>query len=135
MAKNVIINKTVYSNVPYIDAPLSTGGGDARFYDTGSATLSSGDLLTGKVAFGASGEVSGNMANNGATGGTISAKAGTVTIPAGYTTGGSVKISDAEQAKIIASNIRESVSILGVTGSFSAPTVSQNTQTGGLTIS
>lgn len=135
MAKNVIINKTVYSNVPYIDAPLSTGGGDARFYDTGSATLSSGDLLTGKVAFGASGEVSGNMANNGATGGTISTKAGTVTIPAGYTTGGSVKISDAEQAKIIASNIRESVSILGVQGSFSAPTVSQNTQTGGLTIS
>ena len=133
--KNVIINGNVYNNVPYIDIPKSTGGGDARFYDTGSATLSSGDLLTGKVAFGASGEVSGNMANNGATGGTISTKAGTVTIPAGYTTGGSVKISDAEQAKIIASNIRESVSILGVTGSFSAPTVTQNTQTGGLTIS
>lgn len=133
--KNIIINGSTYNGVPYIDVPNSTGGGDARFYETSGATLSSGDLLTGKVAFGASGEVSGNMANNGATGGTISTKAGTVTIPAGYTSGGTVKISDAEQAKLIAANIRESVTLLGIQGSFSAPTVTQNTQTGGLTIS
>lgn len=133
--KNVIINGNSYNNVPYIDVPLAAGGGDARFYETSDATAASGDILTGKKAYNASGEVSGNMANNGATGGTISTKAGTVTIPAGYTTGGSVKISDAEQAKIIASNIRSGVSLLGVSGSFSAPTVTQNTQTGGLTIS
>lgn len=67
--------------------------------------------------------------------GTISTKAGTVNIPAGKTSGGAVKISDTEQAKIIASNIKKNVTILGVTGNLSAPTVTQDSQTHGLTIS
>lgn len=134
MAQNVIINSVTYQNVPEVDIPKS-GGGTAKFYDTASADVSGADLLTGKTAFGASGAVSGSMANNGGTGGTISTKAGTVTIPAGYTTGGTVAISSTEQAKIVASNIKSGVTLLGVAGSLALPSISQDSTTKILSIS
>lgn len=134
MAQNVIINGVTYQNVPEVDIPKS-GSGTAKFYDTASADASAGDILTGKKAYGATGEVTGSMANNGSTSGTISTKAGTVTIPAGYTTGGTVSISSTEQAKIIASNIKSRVTILGQAGSLSLPTISQDSTTKILSIS
>lgn len=134
MAQNVIINGVTYQNVPEVDIPKS-GSGTAKFYDTASADVSGADLLTGKTAFGASGAVSGSMANNGGTGGTISTKAGTVTIPAGYTTGGTVAISSTEQAKIVASNIKKGVTLLGVAGSLALPSISQDSTTKILSIS
>lgn len=134
MAQNVIINGVTYQNVPEVDIPKN-GGGMAKFYDTAGADMASEDLLTGKTGYGANGAVSGGMANNGATGGTISTKAGTVSIPAGYTSGGTVKISDTEQAKIIGSNIKSGVTILGQAGSLTVPTVSQDSTTKVLSIS
>lgn len=134
MAQNVVINGVTYSNVPEVDIPKS-GGGTAKFYDTGSADITSADVLTGKTAFGSSGEVSGGMANNGSTSGTISTKAGTVSIPSGYTSGGTVSISSTEQSKIIAGNIKSGVTLLGVSGSLSAPTISQDSTTKILSIS
>lgn len=134
MAQNVIINGVTYQNVPEVDIPKS-GGGTAKFFDTASADVTSNDLLTGKTAFGSAGSVSGGMANNGATGGSISTKAGSVTIPQGYTSGGSVGISSTEQAKIIASNIKSGVTILGVAGSLSLPSISQDSTTKILSIS
>jgi len=60
------------------------------------------------------------MPNNGAVTGTISTKAGAYTVPKGYHDGsGKVQIASAEQAKLIATNIREGVTILGVTGTMS----------------
>lgn len=135
MARNIIINGNTYADVPYIDSPRADGQGDARFWDTSGANGASADLVAGKTLFGASGEVQGSMVDNGDVSGTISTKAGTVNIPAGKTTGGTAKISDAEQAKIIASNIKQGVTILGVEGSFSAPTITQDSTTKGLTIS
>lgn len=134
MAQNVIINGVTYQNVPEVDIPKS-GSGTAKFYDTASADAAAGDILTGKKAYGATGEVTGSMANNGSTSGTISTKAGTVTIPAGYTSGGTVSISSTEQAKIIASNIKSGVTILGQAGSLSLPTISQDSTTKILSIS
>lgn len=134
MAQNIIINGVVYQNVPEVDIPKSTSG-TAKFYDTASANVSSADLLTGKTAYGSGGEVSGSMANNGSTSGTISTKAGTVTIPQGYTSGGTVSISSTEQNKIIASNIKSGVTLLGVSGSLSLPTISQDSTTKILSIS
>lgn len=134
MAQNVIINGVTYQSVPEVDIPKS-GGGTAKFYDTAGASVAAADLLAGKTAYGASGEVSGSMANNGSTGGTISTKAGTVTIPAGYTTGGTVAISSTEQAKIVASNIKQGVTLLGVAGSLALPTISQDSTTKVLSIS
>jgi len=131
---SVTINGVTYSAVPEVDIPKQ-GGGTAKFYYTGDADAASADLLTGKTAFSSTGSISGGMTNNGATGGTISTKAGTVTIPAGYTSGGSVKISDTEQAKIIASNIKSGVTILGQAGSLALPSISQDSGTKILSIS
>lgn len=125
MAQNVVINGVTYQNVPEVDIPKS-GSGTAKFYDTSSADITSDHVLSGKTAFGASGAVEGGMANNGSTSGTISTKAGTVSIPVGYTSGGTVKISDTEQAKIIAGNIKSGVTILGQAGSLTTPTISQD---------
>lgn len=58
--------------------------------------------------------------NNGAVTGTISAKAAQYTVQKGYHNGsGKVQIASAEQAKIIAENIKAGVTILGVAGSCS----------------
>lgn len=131
---SVIINGVTYSTVPEVDIPKS-GGGTAKFYYTGDADAAGSDLLTGKTAFGSSGSISGSMANNGSTSGTISTKAGTVTIPAGYTSGGTVSISSTEQAKVIASNIKSGVTLLGVAGSLALPSISQDSSTKILSIS
>lgn len=132
MAQNVIINGVVYSSVPEVDIPKN-GGGTAKFYDTASADVSASDVLTGKTAFGASGSVSGSMANNGSTSGTIGTKVGTVTIPAGYTTGGTVSLTNVSDC--VAGNILSGKSILGVSGSLSMPTITQNSTTKILSIS
>lgn len=134
MAQNVIINGVTYQNVPEVDIPKS-GGGTAKFYDTAGADATAANILSGKKAFGPSGEIEGSMADNGSTGGTISTKAGTVNIPAGYTSGGSVAISAAEQAKIIAANIKSGVTILGQAGSLALPSISQDSTTKVLSIS
>lgn len=134
MAQNIVINGVTYQNVPEVDIPKS-GSGTAKFYDISDATAAGTDILTGKTAYGSSGSITGSMANNGSTGGTISTKAGTVTIPAGYTSGGTVQISSTEQAKIIASNIKQGVTILGQAGSLALPTISQDSTTKILSIS
>ena len=131
MAQNVIINGVTYSNVPEVDIPKS-GGGTAKFYDTAGASFSASDLLTGKTAFGASGSVSGSMTNNGVTGGTIGTKAGTYTIPSGYTSGGTVSLTNVTDC--VSGNILTGKSILGVNGSLTVPTVSQDSTTKVLTI-
>lgn len=114
--KNVIINGITYSDVPQVSIPLAQGGGNATFYDTTDATASASDILAGKTAY-AGGTVTGSMVNNGRQTGTITTKAGTVTIAQGYHNGsGSVGISSTEQNKIIATNIKAGVSILGVSG-------------------
>lgn len=52
-------------------------------------------------------------------GGSISTKSGSVSIPKGYYDGtGSVAISATEQGKIIPDNIKQGISILGVTGTY-----------------
>lgn len=132
MAQNVIINSVTYSNVPEVDIPKS-GGGTAKFYDTSGADAAQGDILSGKKAFGSSGEITGSMTNNGATGGTISTKAGTYTIPAGYTSGGTVSLSGVNDC--VSGNILSGKTILGVSGSLVMPTISQDGTTKVLSIS
>ena len=134
MAQNVIINSVTYQNVPEVDIPKS-GGGTAKFYDTAGANFSAADLLTGKTGFGSSGSVSGSMANNGSTSGTISTKAGTVTIPAGYTTGGTVSLDSSATTDLVAANILSGKSILGVSGTLDMVSVSQDSTTKVLSIS
>lgn len=123
MAQNVIINGVTYQSVPEVDIPKS-GGGTAKFYDTAGADIAAGDVLTGKTAFGSSGAVNGSMANNGSTSGTIGTKAGTVTIPAGFTSGGTVSLTNVSDC--VAGNILNGKSILGVNGTLQMPSISQD---------
>lgn len=132
MAQNVIINGVTYANVPEVDIPKS-GGGTAKFYYTGDCDAAQGDVLSGKKAFTSTGEITGSMTNNGATGGTISTKAGTYTIPAGYTSGGTVSLGGVTDC--VAGNILSGKTILGVSGSLQMPTISQNSTTKVLSIS
>lgn len=77
--------------------------------------------MKGKIAYGKDGKLTGSMTNNGAIDRAISSKSEYYTIPKGYHNGsGKVAISDEEQAKIIASNIKKGISILGVMGSYEA---------------
>ena len=114
MAQNVVINGVTYSDVPEVDIPKS-GGGTAVFYDTSDADAGQGDVLSGKTYY-KDGKKTGSMPNNGDTSGDISTKDGTVTIPAGYTSGGTVGIDSTEKAKIVSGNIKSGVTLLGVAG-------------------
>lgn len=88
--------------------------------DTSDATAAVAEILSGKTAYVNGIKLTGVMKNNGAVTGTISTKAESYTIPIGYHDGsGKVAISPTEQAKIIATNIRSGVEILGVTGTMS----------------
>ena len=115
MAKSVVINGVTYSDVPQVEIPLSGGSGNAVFYDTTDADAGQGDVLSSKTFY-KDGKKTGSMPNNGDVSDEIDTKAGTVTIPAGYTSGGSVGISATEQAKIIAKNIKSGVTLLGQAG-------------------
>jgi alpha-tubulin suppressor-like RCC1 family protein len=90
--------------------------------DISDADSVGADVLEGKTFY--AGEVpkkTGTMPNIGDASTDISTKEQVVTIQEGYHNGfGEVKISDTEQAKIIASNIVNGVDILGVTGTASS---------------
>lgn len=64
------------------------------YNDTSSVTATAADVLTGKIVIGADGSViTGEMANNGPTAGTIDGMVTTeYTVPAGYTSGGKVTL-------------------------------------------
>lgn len=88
--------------------------------DTTDATAVAAEILVGKTAYKAGAKLTGTMPNRGQQTGAITTKAGTVTIQQGYHDGsGSVGIDSTEQAKLIATNIREGITILGVEGTMS----------------
>ena len=103
---------------------LATGervqGSSTYDSDTTDANALASEILYGQTAYVNKNKITGSMTNNSAVSGTISTVAGTYTVPAGYHNGlGSVSIDSTEQAKIIASNIKAGVTILGVEGDYS----------------
>ena len=79
--------------------------------DTGDATAGAAEILAGKTAYVTGSKVTGTMPNNGAK---------PVTIPQGYHDGsGKAQIDAAEEAKLIPTNIREGITVLGVLGTMS----------------
>lgn len=65
----------------------------AAYITTSDADAIAANILLNKTAYVNGSKITGTMANNGATGGTITTQGGTYTIPAGYTSGGTVTVS------------------------------------------
>ncbi len=87
--------------------------------NTTDATAGVAEILATKTAYVNKSKLTGTMPNNGAVTGSIATKAQQYTVPQGYHDGsGKVSISSTEQAKIIAENIRQGITILGVEGSM-----------------
>ena len=95
-------------------------GESTKDADTSDATAAASEILSTKTAYVNGTKLTGSMPNRGSVTGTISTKAQQYTIQNGYHDGsGKVSISSTEQAKIIAENIRQGVTILGVEGTMS----------------
>ena len=81
-----------------IPAGYHNGQGKITAKDLASqtaATAAAAEILSGETAWVGGSKITGTMANNGATGGSIDGMTNTsVTIPAGYTTGGTVSLTD-----------------------------------------
>lgn len=140
MATNQNVNKVVYGGDVLIDLTGDTVSkdkllsgitahdksgakitGECTFdVDSTDATAAVAEILSGKTAYARGSKLTGTMKNNGAVKGVISTVNGEYTVPQGYHDGaGKVKIDETEQAKIIAANIREGITILGVEGEMS----------------
>lgn len=140
MAENQYVNKVVYGGNTLLDLtgddvtdgdvlsgkkfhlPSGAPGTGSCTYDadTSDATATAAEILLGKTAYKNGTKLIGTMPNNGAVSGAITTKAQQYTVPQGYHDGsGKVSIATAEQEKIIPSNIRENITILGVTGTMS----------------
>ena len=133
------VNKVVYGNRTLIDltsdtvtkdkilsgftahdksGAIITGNCDFDVNST-DATVAVAEILDGKTAYARGAKLVGTMPNKGAVNGTITTKAEQFTIPTGFHDGsGKVGIDETEQAKIIEANIKEGVTIVGVTGTL-----------------
>ena len=88
--------------------------------DTSDANAVAAELLKDKTAYVNGVKVTGTMPNNGAKTLDITDQSTPVTIPMGFHDGsGKAQIAADEQAKLIPKNIREGITVLGVTGTMS----------------
>lgn len=129
MAQNVIINGVTYADVPEVDIPKS-GGGTAKFLDTGDANAAAGDILSGKTAYVGGVKVTGNIQSKAAD--TITPTTSDQTIAAGQYLSGAQTIKG--DANLTSSNILKNVTIFGVTGNLALPSISQDSTTKVLSI-
>ena len=139
MAENQSVNKIVYGNTVLIDLTADTVTEDKILasytahdasgniitgtcdFDVNSqdATVKVAEMLIGKTAYARGTKLTGTMPNNGSISLTISEVNEEVSVAQGYHDGsGKVSILETEKAKLIASNIKQGITILGVTGTL-----------------
>jgi hypothetical protein len=137
---NQYVNKVIYGGTTLIDltadtatadkvlasytfhaADGSTKTGSCAFdVDSSDCTAAVAEVLASKT-FAKNGQVlTGTMPNRGSVTGTITTKAQEYTIAQGYHDGsGTVSIDSTDTALIIPGNIKDGITILGVTGTYS----------------
>ena len=83
------------------------------------ATAAVAEILKDKTAYARGAKLTGTMPNNGSISKEITTLAEEYTVPMGYHDGsGKVKIAETEQAKLIPSNLKQGIEVLGVTGTL-----------------
>lgn len=88
--------------------------------DTRDATATAAEILIGKTAYKAGEKITGTMPNQGAKTLNITNKGTPVAIPMGFHDGsGKAQIDASEAAKLIPENLRDGITVLGVTGTMS----------------
>lgn len=143
-------NKVIYGDTTLIDLTADTVSADklergitahdktgeiitgtsTKDSDTSDATIAVSEMLEGKTAYARGTKLTGTMPNIGKTSGTIDTKEGKYTIPLGFHDGsGSVVIAPDEQEKIIAGNIKQGITLLGVEGTYSGEGVQLQSKT------
>ena len=137
------INKVVYGSTVLIDLTADTITEDKILtgftahdqsgslitgtcsFDVNSqdATVQVAEILSGKTAYARGTKLTGTMPNNGSISLTISDKDDSISIAQGYHDGsGKISILETEKAKLIAGNIKQGITILGVTGTLEPST-------------
>lgn len=87
--------------------------------DTKDATANANDILSGKTAYKNGAKITGSMTNVGKQTSVLADKSTPVSITAGYHDGsGTVALDSTSAAALIADNVRQGVTILGVTGTM-----------------
>ncbi len=143
------ISKVIYGNTTLIDLTADTvvankllsgytaHGADGESIlgsctfdaDTSDGTATASEILTGSSAYVNGSKIDGSMPNRGEVNLAIDDLVGE-TIPAGYHDGsGTAAVDSTEAAKIIPGNIKDGVSILGVTGTYEGEAVPTQSKT------
>ena len=122
-SNELLSGKIAYGKNGVVTGTLETG------LDTSDATATANDIIAPKTAYVNGGKITGTMPNNG----TLNYTPNTTqqTIPAGYTSGGTV----AGDSNLIPENIKKDVSIFNVVGTMSGDTATYNYETTDYTIS